>query len=94
MKYEIITHDGKSYEIQQDNPEVVARLAGKLELVPVTLSSGKIEYFSKGTVARIQATHKINGSAKIEATADNRGSVSPERLAELKARAFGGRNVA
>lgn len=91
MKYEIVTHDGKTYEIQQDNPEVIGRLASKLELVPVTLSSGKIEYFAKGNVARIQSKHAPSNATRIEATADidNRGTVSTERIRELKKKAFG-----
>lgn len=86
MKYEIVTHDGKTYEIQQDNPEIVARLAGKLDLIPVTLSSGKIEYFSKGTVARIQSSSKQSKAPRIEAKPpmDNRGTVSEERFKELR----------
>lgn len=91
MKYEIVTHDGKTYEIQQDNAEVVARLASKLELVPVTLSSGKIEYFAKGNVARIQSKHAPSNATRIEAAAeiDNRDTVSLERIRELREKAFG-----
>lgn len=58
MKYEIVTHDGKIYEINQDDPKIIAKLASKLELIPVTLANGKIEYFAKGNVARIQRTDK------------------------------------
>jgi len=61
MKYEIITHDGKTYAINQDDPKIIAKLASKLELVPVTLASGRIEYFAKGNVARIQQASKPVG---------------------------------
>ena len=93
MKYEIITHDGKTYEISQDDPEVIRKLAKKLELVAVTLHDGKVEYFAKGNVARIQAKHKVSNSKQITAKAeiDNRGTVSKERIDELRAKAFGGK---
>lgn len=93
MKYEIITHDGKTYEISQDDPEVIRKLAKKLELVAVTLHDGKVEYFAKGNVARIQAKHKVSNSKQITAQAeiDNRGTVSKERIDELRAKAFGGK---
>ena len=58
MSYEIVTHDGKIYEINQDDPKIIAKLANRLELVPVSLTNGKIEYFAKGNVARIQHTNK------------------------------------
>ena len=90
MKYEIVTHDGMTYEIQQDNPQVIGMLAKELELIPVTLKSGKVEYFAKGNVARIQSKHKASESTQITAKADidNRGTVNQERIAELKAKAF------
>lgn len=90
MKYEIVTHDGKTYEIQQDNPQVIGMLAKNLELIPVTLSSGKIEYFAKGNVARIQSKHAASNATRIEAAADidNRDTVSLERIRELKKKAF------
>ena len=93
MKYEIVTHDGMTYEIQQDNPQVIGMLAKELELIPVTLKSGKVEYFAKGNVARIQAKHKVSNSKQITAKAeiDNRGTVSKERIDELRAKAFGGK---
>ena len=91
MKYEIVTHDGKTYEIQQDNPQVIGMLAKNLELIPVTLSSGKIEYFAKGNVARIQSKYAPSSATRIEAAADidNRGTVSSERIRELREKAFG-----
>lgn len=90
MKYEIVTHDGKTYEIQQDNPQVIGMLAKDLELIPVTLHDGKIEYFAKGNVARIQAKYAPSDATRIEAKADidSRGTVSPERIRELKEKAF------
>lgn len=90
MKYEIVTHDGKTYEIQQDNPQVIGMLAKDLELIPVTLKSGKVEYFAKGNVARIQLKHKASDATRIAAKADidNRGTVSQERIRELKKKAF------
>lgn len=95
MKYEIVTHDGKTYEIQQDNPQVIGMLAKDLELIPVTLSSGKVEYFAKGNVARIQSKHAPSNAPRIESTADidNRGTVNQERLAELRKRAFNKRST-
>lgn len=51
--YEITTHDGKTYAINQEDELRIAQLAKRLDLVPVTLASGRIEFFSKGTVARI-----------------------------------------
>ena len=86
MKYEIVTHDGKTYEIQQDNPQVIGMLAKDLELIPVTLSSGKVEYFAKGNVARIQSKHAPSKAPRIESTADidNHGTIRPERFAEMK----------
>lgn len=88
MKYEIVTHDGKTYEIQQDNPQVIGMLAKDLELIPVTLSSGKVEYFAKGNVARIQSKHAPSKAPRIEGTADidNSGTIPPERFAEMKAK--------
>lgn len=88
MKYEIVTHDGKTYEIQQDNPQVIGMLAKDLELIPVTLSSGKIEYFAKGNVARIHSKHAPSKAPRIEGPADrdNRGTIPPERFAEMKAK--------
>ena len=91
MKYEIVTHDGKTYEIQQDNADVIARLASKLELIPVTLNSGKVEYFSKGTVARIQtntksATVQPERTLQEKNNVDYRGTISEEKYAEVRAR--------
>ena len=90
MKYEIITHDGKTYEISQDDPEVIRKLAKKLELVAVTLHNGKVEYFAKGNVARIQSKYKANNATRIAAKADidHRGTLSQEQLDELRAKAF------
>ena len=51
--YEITTHDGRTYQIAQQDEKRIAQLAKRLELVPVTLTNGKVEYFSKGTVARL-----------------------------------------
>ena len=61
-----------TYEIQQDNPEVIGMLAKDLELIPVTLKSSKIEYFAKGNVARIQSKHKASDDIQIAATSGNR----------------------
>lgn len=93
MKYEIVTHDGMTYEIQQDNPQVIGMLAKELELIPVTLKSGKVEYFAKGNVARIQSKHSPSNAARIEgrANVDNRGTVSQDRLDELRAKMFKGK---
>ena len=90
MKYEIVTHDGKTYEIQQDNPQVIGMLAKDLELIPVTLKSGKVEYFAKGNVARIQSKHAPSNATRIAAKADidHRGTLSQEQLDELRAKAF------
>lgn len=88
MKYEIVTHDGKTYEIQQDNPQVIGMLAKDLELIPVTLSGGEIEYFAKGNVARIQSKHAPSNAARIEnkTNVNNHSTVSQERLDELRAK--------
>ena len=51
--YEITTHDGRTYQIAQQDEKRIAQLAKRLELVPVMLTNGKVEYFSKGTVARL-----------------------------------------
>ena len=81
MKYEIVTHDGKIYEINQDDPKIIAKLASKLELIPVTLANGKIEYFAKGNVARIQRTDKpifaftLVGTSNIHHTSCERLSI-------------------
>lgn len=90
MKYEIVTHDGMTYEIQQDNPQVIGMLAKELELIPVTLKSGKVEYFAKGNVARIQSKYKASAATQIAAKADidHRGTLSQEQLDELRAKAF------
>ena len=90
MKYEILTHDGKSYEIQQTDPEIISKLSAKLELVPVTLKDGRIEYFSKGTVARIQSSHAPSSSKQITKgdEPDYRGTISTERIAEMRAKIF------
>lgn len=91
MKYEIVTHDGKIYEIQQDSADIIARLASKLELIPVTLNGGKIEYFSKGTVARIQtntkpATVKPERTLQAKNEVDYRGTITKEQYAEARAK--------
>ena len=52
--YEIVTHDGKVYKIANTDKDKLARLAQALELVPVTLTNGTVEYFAKGNVARLQ----------------------------------------
>ena len=52
--YEIVTHDGKVYQIANTDKDKIARLAQALELVPVTLTNGNVEYFAKGNVARLQ----------------------------------------
>ena len=52
--YEIVTHDGKVYQIANTDKDKLARLAKALELVPVTLTNGTVEYFAKGNVARLQ----------------------------------------
>ena len=52
--YEIVTHDGKVYQLSNTDKEKLARLAQTLELVPVTLTNGNVEYFAKGNVARLQ----------------------------------------
>lgn len=52
--YEIVTHDGKVYQIANTDKDKLARLAQALELVPVTLTNGTVEYFAKGNVARLQ----------------------------------------
>lgn len=57
--YEIVTHDGKVYQIANTDKEKLARLAQSLELVPVTLTSGTVEYFAKGNVARLQKSRVI-----------------------------------
>ena len=59
MKYELVTHDGKSFVIAQDDPAIIAKLASKLELVPVRLANGHVEYFSKGNIARLQKRSAI-----------------------------------
>lgn len=90
MKFEIVTHDGNTYEIQQDDPQVIGMLAKDLELIPVTLHDGKVEYFAKGNVARIQSSHKASNAPQIGAKADidHRGTVSSERIAELREKMF------
>ena len=90
MKYEIVTHDGTAYEIRQDNPDIIAKLANKLELVAVTLASGKIGYFAKGNVARIQSSHKpIDKSYRVKtgdvnrrASADSEGYKKYKKMRE------------
>ena len=52
--YEIVTHDGKVYQIANTDKDKLARLAQTLELVPVILTNGTVEYFAKGNVARLQ----------------------------------------
>lgn len=51
--YEITTHDGKTYAIAQSDQKRIEQLVKRLDLVPVALTNGKVEYFSKGTVARL-----------------------------------------
>lgn len=96
--YQIVTHDGHVYDIAQKDDAVIGKLANKLELVPVKLSDGEIEYFSKGTVARISSKHEraqVDQSTSLNAAnattqppVDHRGTVSKERLAELKRNIF------
>lgn len=59
MKYELVTHDGKSFVIAQDDPTMIAKLASKLELVPVRMANGQVEYFSKGNIARLQRSSTV-----------------------------------
>ena len=79
--YEIVTHDGKVYQIANTDKDKLARLAQALDLVPVKLTNGTIEYFSKGNVARLQ---KSKAPAVVptdtliaQTTADNREAPGP-----------------
>ena len=56
--YQIQLHNGRVVDIKQTDPEVIKRLAAKLELIPVTLANGNIEYMSKGSVANIGVKSK------------------------------------
>jgi hypothetical protein len=83
MQYIIKTHDGKELAIKQNDPEVIALLAKKLELIAVTLKNGKITYLSKGTVARLEVMEYteadiIKQSNRIEPP-DYRGRNSAEK---------------
>lgn len=76
MRYEIVTHDGQSYQIAQDDPERIGKLAGKLELIPVRMASGGVQYFSKGTVARLQ---QVKSPATTYKTPDELGLTTDRR---------------
>ena len=65
--YEIVTHDGKVYQIANTDKDKLARLAQALELIPVTLTNGTVEYFAKGNVARLQQSRvTTTGSTDIQ----------------------------
>ena len=73
--YEIVTHDGKVYQIANTDKDKLARLAQALELVPVTLTNGTVEYFAKGNVARLQksrATTAVPSNTLIAPTIANK----------------------
>lgn len=83
MAYVIKTHDGRSLAIKQNDPQVLAALAKRLDLTAVELMSGEIVYLSKGTVARIEKDPtiqqpKIDEDHRIERNAER----TDEQLAE------------
>ena len=85
--YQITTHDGKVYTIAQKDQARIQQLAKRLDLVPVTLATGKIEYFSKGTVARLsQTAHKPPRS--VFALEDGRGSDRRAKASSAAYKAF------
>nr|DAM37590.1 MAG TPA: hypothetical protein [Caudoviricetes sp.]DAP75760.1 MAG TPA: hypothetical protein [Caudoviricetes sp.] len=94
--WQITTHDGKTYTITQKDPNRIKELAKRLGLVPVTLANGKIEYFSKGTVARMSqvsqpAQERLAIAAEAQgdrARVDNEGF---QKFQQKKAELFGSR---
>jgi hypothetical protein len=94
--YQITAHDGKIYSIAQTDSNRVKELAKRLDLVPVTLANGRIEYFSKGAVARISMTPKPRAESaprlpdrrEVDNIEDNEGLKKYKRVRE---RIFGSR---
>lgn len=94
--WQITTHDGKTYTITQKDPNRIKELAKRLGLVPVTIANGKIEYFSKGTVARIsQVSQPAQERLAIaaEAQGDRAGTNSEgfQKFQQKRAELFGTR---
>lgn len=93
--WQIATHDGKTYLIKQKDPNRIKELAKRLGLVPVTLANGRIEYFSKGTVARMSQVSQQTQERAIAAEAQHdRARADDEgfqKFQKKKAELFGSR---
>lgn len=93
--WQITTHDGKTYTITQKGPNRIKELAKRLGLVPVTLANGRIEYFSKGTVARMSQVSQQTQERAIaaEAQRDRAGMDSEgfQKFQQKRAELFGTR---
>lgn len=81
MGWVIRTHDGKELSIKQNDENRIKELAKRLELVPVTLLNGTIQYIKPSNVSRLEYVHEqkvVPENLRLEQP-DNHGSESPAK---------------
>ena len=96
--YQVTTHDGRVYDLAQEDPNRIKELAKRLELIPVRLTNGDVEYLSKGTVARIsrrRRTQSWAGHEQLQLERRIRGrteiALTKADFEKMRRRIFGGK---